>query len=47
MRKGKAKVVPQERRDFRSNLFNSSARPRRDYVEQSGPTGAQAIHAVF
>ncbi|XP_050248709.1 uncharacterized protein LOC126695959 [Quercus robur] len=47
MGKGKAKVVPQERRDFRSDHFNSSNRPRRDYVEQSGPTGAQVVHAVF
>ena len=47
MGKGKAKVVPQERREFRSDRFNSSNRPRRDYVEQSGPTGAQAVHAVF
>ncbi|XP_030930920.1 uncharacterized protein LOC115956762 [Quercus lobata] len=47
MRKGKAKVVPQERRDFRSDRFNSSNKLRRDYAEQSGPTGAQAIHAVF
>ena len=47
MGKGKAKVVPQERRDFRSDRFNSSNRSRRDYVEQSGPTGAQAVHAVF
>ena len=31
--KGKAKVVPQERRDFRSNHFNSSNRPRREYSE--------------
>ncbi|XP_050259052.1 uncharacterized protein LOC126704057 [Quercus robur] len=47
MGKGKAKVVPQERRDFRSDRFNSSNRPRRDYAEQSGSTGAQAVHAVF
>ena len=45
--KGKAKVVPQERRDFRSDRFNNSNRPRRDYSEQSGSIGAQAIHAVF
>ncbi|XP_030964522.1 uncharacterized protein LOC115985761 [Quercus lobata] len=45
--KGKAKVVPQERRDFRSDWFNNSNRPRRDYSEQSGSTGAQAVHAVF
>ena len=45
--KGKAKVVPQERRDFRSDRFNSSNRPRRDYAEQFGSTRAQAVHAVF
>ena len=32
--KGKAKVIPQERRDFRTDQYNN--RPRRDYVEQSG-----------
>ncbi|XP_050273174.1 uncharacterized protein LOC126716188 [Quercus robur] len=45
--KGKVKVVPQERRDFRSDHFNNSNRPRRDYSEQFGTTGAQAVHAVF
>ena len=30
--KGKAKVIPQERRDFRSDRYNNS-QPRRDYVE--------------
>ena len=45
--KGKAKVVPQERRGFRSDRFNNSNRPRRDYSEQFGSTGAQAVHAVF
>ncbi|XP_030942956.1 uncharacterized protein LOC115967933 [Quercus lobata] len=47
MGKGKAKVVPQERRDFRSDRFNNSNRSRRDYSEQSGSTRAQAVHAVF
>ena len=32
-RKGKAKVVPQERMDFRSDRFNNSNRLRRDYLE--------------
>ncbi|XP_030924656.1 uncharacterized protein LOC115951628 [Quercus lobata] len=41
MGKGKAKVVPQERRDFRSDRFNNSNRQKRDYAEQSGPTGIQ------
>ncbi|XP_030964399.1 uncharacterized protein LOC115985613 [Quercus lobata] len=45
--KGKVKVVPQERRDFKLDRFNSSNRLRRDYAEQSGSTGAQAVHAVF
>ena len=45
--KGKAKVVPQERRDFRSDRFNNSNRLRRDYSEQFGSTGAQTVHAVF
>ena len=31
--KGKAKAIPQEIRDFRSNKYNNN-RPRRDYVEQ-------------
>ncbi|XP_030949237.1 uncharacterized protein LOC115973132 [Quercus lobata] len=47
MEKGKAKVVPQDKRDFRLERFNNSNRPRRDYVEQSGSTGAQAVQAVF
>ena len=32
--KRKAKVIPQEMRDFRLDRYNN--RPRRDYVEQSG-----------
>ena len=47
MGKGKAKVVLQERRDFRSDLFSNNNRSRRDYLEQSGSTGAQAVYAVF
>ena len=45
--KGKTKVVPQERRDFRSDQFSNNNRPRRDYSEQSGSTGAQAVRVVF
>ena len=33
--KGKAKVIPQEMRDFRSDRYNNN-QPRRDYVGQSG-----------
>jgi len=35
--KGKAKVVPQERRDFRSDRYNNN-KPQRDFAGQSGPT---------
>ena len=45
--KGKVKVVPQERRDFKLDRFNDNNRPRRDYTEQSRSAGAQAVHVVF
>ena len=45
--KGKAKVVPQERRDFRLDRFGNNNQLRRDYSEQSGSTRAQAVHVVF
>ena len=44
--KGKAKVVLQERRDFRSNRYNNNW-PRRDYAEQTGPNSNQVVRAVF
>ena len=44
--KGKAKVIPQERSDFRSNWYNNN-RPRRDYADQSGSNNTQVIGAVF
>ena len=44
--KGKAKVVPQERRDFRSDRYNNN-RPRRDYSEQLGSNNNQVVGAVF
>ena len=44
--KGKAKVNPHERRDFRSDRYNNS-RPRRDYADQSGSTNTQVVGAVF
>ena len=43
--KGKAKVIPQERRDFRSNRYNNQ--PRRGYVEQSGSNSTQVVRVVF
>ena len=45
--KGKAKVVPQERRDFRSDQFNNNNRPKGSFAGQSKPANMQAIHAVF
>ena len=44
--KGKAKVIPQERRDFRSDQYSNN-RPRRDYVDQSGSSNTQVIGAIF
>ena len=45
--KGKAKIIPQERRDFRSDWYNNNNQPRRDFVGQSGPANTQAVNAVF
>jgi len=33
--KGRAKVIPQDRRDFRSNIYSNN-RPRRDFAGQLG-----------
>ena len=44
--KGKAKAIPQERRDFRSDRYNNN-RPRRDYVGQSGLINTPAVNTVF
>ena len=44
--KWKAKVVPQERRDFRSNRYNNN-RSRRDYAEQPGSNNSQVVGVVF
>ena len=44
--KGKAKVIPQEKRDFRSDRYNNN-RPRRDYTGQSGSTNTQMVNVVF
>ena len=45
-RKGKAKVIPQEMRDFRSDRYNNN-RPRREYVGQSGSINTQAVNTMF
>ena len=44
--KGKAKVIPQEKRDSRSDWIQNN-RPRRDFVGQSGSANAQAVSVVF
>ena len=38
--KGKEKVIPQEKRDLRSNRYTNS-RPKRDFTGQSETTNAQ------
>ena len=44
--KGKAKVIPQEMKDFRSDRYNNNW-PRRDYGGQSGFINTQAVNIVF
>ena len=44
--KGKAKFVPQERKEFRSDRYNNN-RPRRDYTEQQVSNNNQVVRAVF
>ena len=44
--KGKEKVIPQEKRDFRLDRYNSN-RPRRDFVGQPGATNTQTVNTVF
>ena len=44
--KGKEKVIPQERRDFKSDRYNSN-HSRRDFVGQSRATNTQTVSAVF
>ena len=44
--KGKAKVIPQERRDFRSDRYNNNW-SKRDYVDQSGSNNTQVVGAMF
>ena len=44
--KGKAKVILQERKDFRSDRYNNN-QPWRDYAGQSGSINTQMVNAVF
>ena len=45
-RKGKDKVILQERRDYKSDRYNNN-RSRRDFRGQSGSTSLQSVNAVF
>ena len=44
--KGKTKVVPQDRRDFRLDKYNSN-RPWRDFARQFKSTATQVVSIVF
>ena len=44
--KVKAKVIPQERRDFRSDRSHNN-RPRKDFVGQPESANIQAVNAMF
>ena len=46
MGKGKAKVIPQERRDSRLDRIQNN-RPRKGFAGQSGSANAQAVNVVF
>ena len=39
-------MIPQERRDFRSDRYNNN-RPRKDFVGQPGPANTQVVNAMF
>ena len=43
--KGKAKVIPQDRKDFKSNRYNNNW--PRDFVGQFGSTATQVVGIVF
>ena len=44
--KGKAKVIPQERRDSRSDRSQDN-RPRKDFLGQFASTNSQAVNVMF
>ena len=44
--KGKCKVIPQERTDFRSDRYNNS-KPRKDFAGQFGLVAPQVVNTVF
>ena len=44
--KGNANVIPQDRRDFRSDRYNNN-QPWRDFIGQSGSTTTWVVSIVF
>ena len=44
--KGKAKVIPQERRDFKSDRYNNN-RPWRDFAGQPRLANTQVVDVMF
>ena len=44
--KGKEKIIPHKRNDFRSERYNNN-HPRRDFAGQFGSANTQAVNAVF
>ena len=44
--KGKAKVIPQDRRDFRSKRYNNN-RPKRDFAGHIESATARVVNTVF
>ncbi|XP_065622799.1 uncharacterized protein LOC136064685 [Quercus suber] len=44
--KGKDKIIPKDRKDFKSDRYNNN-KPRRDFAGQSGSTNVQAVNTVF
>ncbi|XP_030950195.1 uncharacterized protein LOC115974119 [Quercus lobata] len=44
--KGKEKIMPHKRNDFRSERYSNN-HPRRDFAGQSGSTNMQAVNTVF
>ena len=44
--KGKAKIAPSNRRDFRSERYNNN-QPMRDFVGHTGHPSAEVVSAVF
>ena len=44
--RGKGKVIPRERKDFKLDKYNNN-RPRRDFTKQSGSTTPRVVNTVF